>query len=62
MYRLRHGDVRDTLSFGEHPGELLRVQRVSAGSLEKQGLCFGRENAPLEQELEQAARILVRER
>jgi hypothetical protein len=62
VHGLRHGDVLEALSLGEHPRELLGVQRVPARPLEEQRLRLGRQNAALEQDLEQAARILARQR
>ena len=53
---------RQELAIGDHPDELLGVERVSARPLQERGLGLGRKDRPLEQGRQEARGLVVVER
>ena len=66
LHRVGEGNVlqsaREQVAVCEQAHKLLRVERVSACSIEERALCLDGQHGLLEQEQEQAGGVLVRER
>ena len=60
--RLRERQVAGAVAFGEHPHELLRVERIPTRAVQQRGLRLRLEQRPFAQGGDQPCRFLLRER